>query len=248
MLKVNKKVLSVLLLNLILLNQPALAKEIDLGYQVVEIDDERSFPKFLKSQDGSLWVNDVADAINSLPESVVNKFNKKGLKITLVASEGWLEKKFHYKSVRGVTIPDEKKIYTESFVRKGIKQKMIDKGCPEEWLEGETDETISKRQVIDNILHELGHYYDSINGYYSKSKSFKKIYKNEKNSYKKTRHYRIENRSVNQNIDSAVEYFATCFSCYRLNPEDLQYYCPDTFNFFNDKLELYNIKCIVKVK
>ena len=86
------------------------------------------------------------------------------------------------------------------------------------------------------LIHELGHAYDYNNGWISKNSDFVKIYKSEKTKFKKTSYYKNNMAKIKANISNSQEFFASTFSSFVRNPNDLKKYCPKTYNYFLNEL------------
>ena len=145
---------------------------------------------------------------SSLKDIILENFNKTPLQIRkLFVEEGW---SIHL----GIRI--NRKLNYSSLIK------------------GYTDLTY-KRIWIDNrdvcvgtIFHEIGHFVEFNSGNPENSDLFHNIYVNEVNVFRSIYNTNIHNTS------SEVEYFAEAFQVYLQNPELLQSYCPNTFNFIQN--------------
>ena len=76
-----------------------------------------------------------------------------------------------------------------------------------------------------SIMHEMGHYFDRINGFKSKEKRFEEIREKEYESFALL--------SDNPHYSTNEEYFAECFNLYCKYPSLLDAFCPDTYKFID---------------
>lgn len=92
---------------------------------------------------------------------------------------------------------------------------------------------IDNRKAAESaIIHETGHAVDSLNRGCSFSAEFFSIYQTERDSF-----CSIWN-THHSNTDTSVEYFAECFSAYVQNPSLLSEYCPATFAYIDNLVNL----------
>ena len=89
------------------------------------------------------------------------------------------------------------------------------------------------RIARDTVFHELAHSIDGEDLFYSMSDYFLQIYDEEKDSFIFTEFFNVENLSVYSNIRNSMEYFATTFSAYINNPDDLLTFCPKTYSYMD---------------
>lgn len=86
----------------------------------------------------------------------------------------------------------------------------------------------NRKKAESAIVHEVGHAIDYSYGFTSNSQTFNDIFVIEHNnvsSFWKTHH---------NNTDTAVEYFAEAFQIYVQQPENLQTYCPQTYEYIQN--------------
>ena len=86
----------------------------------------------------------------------------------------------------------------------------------------------NRKKAEPSIVHEVGHAIDYSYGFTSNSQEFNDIFAVEHNnvsSFWKTHH---------NNTDTAVEYFAEAFQIYVQQPENLQTYCPQTYDYIQN--------------
>lgn len=86
----------------------------------------------------------------------------------------------------------------------------------------------NRKKAESAIVHEVGHAIDYSYGFISNSQAFNDIFAVEHNnvsSFWKTHH---------SNTDTAVEYFAEAFQIYVQQPENLQTYCPQTYEYIQN--------------
>ena len=86
----------------------------------------------------------------------------------------------------------------------------------------------NRKKAESAIVHEVGHAIDYSYGFTSNSQAFNDIFAVEHNnvsSFWKTHH---------SNTDTAVEYFAEAFQIYVQQPENLQTYCPQTYEYIQN--------------
>lgn len=86
----------------------------------------------------------------------------------------------------------------------------------------------NRKKAESAIVHEVGHAIDYSYEFTSNSQAFNDIFAVEHNnvsSFWKTHH---------SNTDTAVEYFAEAFQIYVQQPENLQTYCPQTYEYIQN--------------
>ena len=98
--------------------------------------------------------------------------------------------------------------------------------------EGLTQDEFNYRICKGTLMHELGHAIDVVCNYsLSDNKEFKYIYSQEKNRFRWTSEYRVENLKVDANINTTGEYFATAFAAFVCHPKNLYENCPLTYRY-----------------
>ena len=110
---------------------------------------------------------------------------------------------------------------------------------------GLTIEEFNKRIDISTMFHELGHLVDYIEGI-SSSDDFINIYNEEVNNFQLTEEYSVNCFKIHTNIENTEEYFATAFSSYMSNKEDLLNLCPKTYDVIRNKEEEIKDKYVLK--
>ena len=84
-----------------------------------------------------------------------------------------------------------------------------------------------------SIIHEVGHIIDNTFGFCSESQEFTNIFNTEHGNvskFWKTHH---------NNTDTRIEYFAESFLIYVMQPEDLQTYCPQTYDYITNVISIF---------
>lgn len=220
-------------------------------------NDESKYADWFLYNKESKFLDRLWEDLNSydfLPECIENSFYR----IIFIDKEGELEdylgnyikSKNYYK---GYTLSGYNTILSECFVRHGIVEKTRNKVSNKKLLNGLDDEELSYMYARDTLFHEIGHMLDinlcGLTGIgkpgrlASSDPLYEEIFNKEKNNYKNTREFIVDNTSVEQNISMKTEYFASSFACYLLYPEDLMEYCPETYNYIDNFVkELSNKK------
>ena len=120
-------------------------------------------------------------------------------------------------------------VFIEACVKPGYYEKYSNSS------EGLTREVFNYRICKGTLMHELGHALDAKENYsLSDNKIFKSIYMQEKNRFKTTEEYKVENLRVDTNINTPIEYFATAFSAFICHPGDLYRKCPLTYCYIDN--------------
>ena len=198
-----------------------------------------SYPSYFQPEDESIFYEEMYSKIDNLPDCIEQIIIESGVKIVIVGVEGKLENMFGYSSIKGIFTPKTNTIYVEGLVRDNVLENYRKKGVDGELLKDLNDYSLSQKISLDTLFHEIGHIVDKFFGNVSKTNTFRKIYNEEKSSYKKTTEFRLENRKVEANIKTDQEYFASAFACYILYPEDLKEYANQTYNYINKLIEEY---------
>lgn len=86
------------------------------------------------------------------------------------------------------------------------------------------------------LVHEMGHYVDGKMEFISKSSDFQDIWNNEKSFISIFHSTNIEN------VSTTSEYFAESFNLFLTKPEDLNRYCPLTYNYIKKVLDDFKQK------
>ena len=86
----------------------------------------------------------------------------------------------------------------------------------------------NRKKAESAIVHEVGHAIDYSYGFTSNSQAFNDIFAVEHNNVSS---FWITHHS---NTDTAVEYFAEAFQIYVQQPENLQTYCPQTYEYIQN--------------
>ena len=180
---------------------------------------------------------EVENQIRKLPHNLCQYIKDIGVKVVLLADEDGAENAWediygdYPGHIRGFTYVEENTIYVEATDHSGYYEKYSD--CSE----GLSADEFNSRLSIDTVTHELGHIIDSEADFeLSSSSEFIDIFYDEVESFKKTDEYNIENLKINANINTAVEYWATAFTCYVKYPDSLLKYCPKTYDYIKSYL------------
>ena len=100
--------------------------------------------------------------------------------------------------------------------------------------DGLTKEEFNYRVCRGTLMHEIGHALDATQDYtLSNNVIFRDIYRQEKDKFKWTEEYNVENVRVDANINSVEEYFATSFGAFICHPGDLYRKCPLTYCYMD---------------
>ena len=177
--------------------------------------------------------------LDNLPNCIEEIIVESGIDIVIVGIDGKLENMSGYSSVKGLFRTRTNTIYIEGLVRDNVIETYRKKGVDEKLLEGLTDYSLSQKISIDTFFHEIGHVIDKYFNNASQTREFKKIHSNEKQGYKQTTEFKLENRNIEANIKTSIEYFASAFACYILYPDDLKLYAPDTYSFIDGLIKEY---------
>jgi hypothetical protein len=129
-------------------------------------------------------INIANEELNKIPSNVLNKFESMGWHI-YITDENIAKNYFDgvYSSVQGVTIYTERIILIEN----------------------------RESAIRNSVIHEMGHFLDSVTRYSSYSDEFNEIYNNEVNTFKS----RIVNSSC---VRDTAEFFAETFFYMYKNP------------------------------
>lgn len=153
-------------------------------------------------------VNDIKDFLNSTPDKY-RDFKKDGWKIIISTHPPTyiteIEEKVGYK-VAGNTYREYRLIYL-----------YFNEKQPE--------------YLLEDFIHEFGHYVDWSVGYVSHSKDFEKIYDKYKDGFK-------DDSFVVQNYTSIspTEFFASCYKDYYINAEALKDGYPELYDFIESSI------------
>lgn len=147
--------------------------------------------------------NELAEALNALPDKLVDRFNSEGWKIYLTSKS---IAKYYYDgpvqgSIGGLTVYDDRLIYIS--------------------------EDVAYPSVTDTVYHELGHFLDWCNGRNSGNTEFTAIYNEEKSQL----HVKGQSkRQMNHARSDPSEFYAQAYMAHLLG-EDLEDQCPRTYEF-----------------
>ena len=92
----------------------------------------------------------------------------------------------------------------------------------------------SKFNINDAMVHEFGHFIDSNCGFVSCTQEFTDIYNEEKNTFKYT-----NSCGDGHEFSNTVEYFASAFDEYIINPSGCQATAPKTYEYIQRTLASY---------
>ena len=166
------------------------------------------------------YKTELKEEYNKIPQKARDVYSDNDLKITIY---GYNYYPYYAGLFNGdVNIESYKVSWLKSFYKKrGVKTSLSSK-------------KLSINYAKCTLIHELGHAYDFNEGWLSKKKSFIKIYKAEKNKFKKTNYYKYPMGKLKDNINNAQEYFASSFTVYVRSRNDLKKHCPKTYNYFEE--------------
>lgn len=197
---------------------------------------ENNYPEWLQLQENPQYVDELLQTIYDYPVDLVSLFEERGVKVILLGKNGILEKIYNLPTLKGMYSTSERVIYVETYRRGNILNSYKSKKEIKQY----TTEEFNVRVAKNTLLHELGHYFDLNTGIVSFYNSFKEIYLEEKDNFRKTREFLVENNKVEANIANQNEYFAEAMTCYILYPEDLLEYCPKTYEVIVNHINEYN--------
>ena len=203
------------------------------------------------------YANELYDILLSLDENLRNYLRDENVNIFLLEGENAAEEVWRQSgdqltsSIRGFSenstdptglIEDGAiNVYIEASKHSGYYEKYS------ECSRGLTEDEFNYRLVRDTLLHELGHAIDGVTHFdLSGTEEFYQIYNEEVQNFTLTDEYNIENLKNNSNINSTWEYFATSFAAYMQHNDNLNLYCPKTYNYINNFI--YNIKLMYTSK
>lgn len=170
-------------------------------------DGKADHPFVLEGESEDSIIFYAASYYYSIPKEVRSEFWEKGWQVILTEKD--ISREYYNGPVSGriagLALSNEKKIYIQN-KRSDIRRAMI---------------------------HEFGHFFDYDTDMSSGSTSFKKIYENEKGSFKEK--WKTDNHS----ISNEQEYFAEAFAQILLYPDILKDNCPKTFNYINELIDTY---------
>ena len=87
------------------------------------------------------------------------------------------------------------------------------------------------------LITEIGHLLDeSVARRLSNSVEFLQVFEEEMQKFTLTEEYNVEYFKIYTNISTPLEYFATAFSAYISHPENLQFYCPKTYDYIDTRV------------
>lgn len=184
------------------------------------------------------YADSMIEVLDNLSCGLSNYMNARNLKIVLLdgtdASESVFEQLEGYYPGRilGVTFYEEDGSAT-IFVESGDCSNYY-YDYPES-SQGLTLEDFCYRMTRTTLLHELGHFLDI--DYLSKTENFINIFYSECENFKFTTVYKVDNLQINANINTAEEYIASAFCGFVCYPEEMQLYCPRTYEFFYNLLD-----------
>lgn len=153
--------------------------------------------------------NDIKDFLSTVPNEF-REFEKDGWKIIISSTRPTyiteIEEKVGYK-IGGNTYKDYRLIFL--------------------YLNEETPE-----YLLEDFIHEFGHYVDLLKGYPSRSNEFKKLFDDYKNNFDGDGF--VVN---NYTISSPVEFFASCYKDYQLDSDGLKNNSIEVYEFIESSLE-----------
>lgn len=197
---------------------------------------ESTYPDWLELQENPKYVDELLQVIYDYPVDLVSLFEERGVKVVILGKNGILENLYDMKTIRGMYSSSERVIYIESYTKTNVINSYRNKKEVKKY----STEEFNLRLSREILLHELGHYFDLNTGIVSFQHYFKEIYEEEKDNFRKTREFTVENNYVEANIANATEYFAEASACYILYPEDLLEYCPKTYEVIVNHINEYN--------
>ena len=171
------------------------------------------------------YVNDLKKEYNKIPLKARDLFDQNDLLIRIYGYNV-------YPSYAGLFTGD---VSIESYKTTSLKKFFRRRGVYRSYSANKFSMDYAK----SNLIHELGHAYDYQSGWLSGQSEFYKIYKSEKNKFKKTGYYKYPMAKVSSNINSAREYFASSFDAYVRAPKDLKKRCPKTYKYFENQFKNY---------
>lgn len=248
----NIKVFSTALLLISLSLNPANADILIIG-EPTKIPDTpyielEGYPSFFKVKEGARFQDELWEVVENYPINIKNLFEKYHIKLILVEQDGFLEEKYDHYGVKGIFDRRQRIVYVEALVKKGIIKDCLEAGVNPEYLEGYDEESLSLKVYCGTMIHEISHAIDYIYSDFSQSDKFKTIFDKEWQNIMKTTHFNFENKLVVDNINKPNEYFATAMVVYVLYPEELQEYCPETYQFISEVILTINESLDTKTK
>ena len=194
----------------------------------------------------------INDVIDNLDEGVKKDLIEKKCEIYLLegindAESVWNAQKWGplSSSILGMTIDPhfdginnvESKIYVEACIHPGYYENYPTAS------QGLTEEEFNYRIAVSTTIHEIGHIIDYVgNNKLSDTNEFYQVYINDKDNFKQTEEFIVNNRGIIANIDGPKEYFAESFAAFYLTPEDLQKYCELTYDYMSNMTNNLNNK------
>ena len=209
----------------------------------VEANTRLSFKNYedinIESEVKSEEINDMYAYLNDLPVYLLNFINRRGVTISLLNDNNKAEENYERvyqeplnSSIQAFCHWENKTIYIESPSNKNYYEMFPNSS------EGLSKKQFNKIVLKDNLYHELGHMVDCYWFFtLSQSKEFISIYNEEMNSIRNTNSYKIDNLSIDANINNPNEYFAQAFACYFTHPNELLSNCPKTYSYIDDYMQ-----------
>ena len=182
-----------------------------------------------------------------LPKDHLYTLNNSGSSVIIVGDESGAEKayKAYYKDkaptgLIGLTISRILTTYVE-----GNPHEILYKRYPN-LVKKYTKEVLDKKIIEFFLIHEVGHLMDIISYYKNSSNGgFEEIYKEEKENFKELEVYKSGGLSLEDNISTIPEYFASAFACFFIDGEELKEKCPKTYQHIEKRLEKMKNKLIM---
>ena len=191
-----------------------------------------------------IFFDDIYNMLSTLPDGIKKYLLLNNLNIILLenpygADLCWqnIYGQFYDTPIRGFTNVDgdNTTIYAEGSMHPGYYETYYDIS------KNYTKKEFNCRMAKDTLFHELGHFFDSKTNFeLSNSDTFNRFYDLEVNMFLNTSLYKIDNLGIYGNVSNVQEYFASAYSCYISYPEELNEYCPLTYEYINYYMETLN--------
>lgn len=185
---------------------------------------------------------------NNLPTAILEYLKENKLRVVILEEENSVEdlyEKIYHDEVKdnhaGLTIPALSTSFIEGCLHKNYYSKY---GITTNQL---TKEEYNKLEIKNILIHEIGQIDLSSNFMFSEN-SFKDIYFEEVENFKKTRNFLIDGTKSTENIRDNLEYFASSFACYILYLENLMEYCPLTYQYIDTIINEITLKYKNQIK
>ena len=187
---------------------------------------------FLEVSGNPEYIDDLIAFIQTLDGHLIDYLNQCGLRAVIMEGNHSAEDTFqqivgYYPgSITGAAIYDS--MYNYAVYVEGSNHL-------DSYPDISSDYTIDELNSIivkDTFIHEIGHFIDiKMYDFISERSEFANIYLAEVNNFMNTIEYKVNVLGVYQNISCSHEYFATAFSAYFCDNDNLKKYCPLTFEF-----------------